>query len=197
MDFMRWRRFAVTSMPSAASWFLRVGLALCFIGHGMVAIGVNEPWLGFFTPFGLDENAGRALMPVIGWLDVVVAVFLVVRPDLSFLPARAWIVWALMWTTITALMRPVTGGDVFDFLVRGTNWGPALALLVPSRFALRAIIVALACVVIGVVGGAPLLPSGGVAHWLEKAGLVALVLALVETLTAAARRKPPTATGAL
>lgn len=190
MDERRWRRFAVPSMPSAASLFLRVGLALCFIGHGMVAIGVNEPWLGFFTPFGLDSNAGRALMPIIGWFDVVVAVFLVVRPDLSFLPARAWIVWALVWTTATALMRPVTGGDLFDFLVRGTNWGPALALLVPARFAVPVLAVSLACVAIGVAGGAPIVPSGGVAHWLEKAGLVALVLALIECMTAT-RPKPP------
>lgn len=177
-------------MPSAASWLLRVGLALCFIGHGFVAIGVNEPWLGFFTPFGIDGNAGRALMPIIGWFDLVVAVFLVVRPELSFLPARAWIIWALVWTTATALMRPVTGGDVFDFLVRGTNWGPALALLVPPRFVPAAIVVALACVAVGVAGGAPLVPSGGVTEWLEKAGLVALVLALVDI--ARSRPKPPT-----
>jgi hypothetical protein len=189
MDGMRWRRFAVPSMPSAASRFLRVGLALCFIGHGLVAVGVNEPWLGFFTPFGIDSNAGRALMPIIGWFDFVVAVFLVVRPELSFLPARAGIIWALVWTTATALMRPATGGDVFDFLVRGSNWGPALALLVTPRFAGLAIVVALACVALGVAGGAPILPDdGGVAQWLEKAGLVALVLALVDIVGASRPR---------
>lgn len=177
-------------MPSAASWILRVGLALCFIGHGLVAIGLHEPWLGFFTPFGIDSNAGRALMPIIGWFDLVVAVFLVLRPELSFLPARAWLIWALVWTTATALMRPATGGAVFDILVRGTNWGPALALLVPPRFALAVIVTALACVALGAAGGAPLLPDGA-AEWLERAGLLALVLAAIVFL-AGKRRKPPT-----
>ena len=179
-------------MPSAASWILRVGLGLCFIGHGLVAIGVHEPWLGFFAPFSIDSSAGRALMPVIGWFDLVVAVFVVVRPELSFLPARAWLVWALVWTIATALMRPATGGDVFDVLVRGTNWGPALALLVAPRFALAVIVTALACVALGVAGGAPLLPEGGVVDWLEKAGLFALVLAAIVFLARKRRKPPPT-----
>jgi hypothetical protein len=178
-------------MPSAASWFLRVGLALCFIGHGLVAIGVNEPWLGFFTPFGIDTEVGRALMPIIGWFDLVVAVFVVVRPELSFLPSRAWLIWALVWTTATALMRPVTGGDGFDFLVRGTNWGVALALLVPPRFVLPVLVAAIACVGIGVAGGAPIISSGGVAEWLESAGLVALPIALVDLILMRARPERP------
>jgi hypothetical protein len=47
-------------------WTLRIGAALCFIGHGAFGIITKEAWVPFFGVVGLGRDAAFALMPVTG-----------------------------------------------------------------------------------------------------------------------------------
>jgi hypothetical protein len=62
-------------------------------------------------------------MPYIGLLDIIVAFTVIIKP------LRIVLIWAVLWAFLTALMRPLTGGSVLDFLERTGNWVCPLALL--------------------------------------------------------------------
>lgn len=110
----------------AATAILRASVALCFLGHGAVALMVHRPWLSFFAPFGISEASARVLLPLVGVLDVVVAALVLLWP------CRALWVWTATWALFTAALRPLCGGELLDVIVRAANWGPPLALLVLS-----------------------------------------------------------------
>jgi hypothetical protein len=117
----------VRSQPLArshfASWILRGAAALVFAGHGALAISVNVAWLPFFAVVGISAETGRALMPLIGLLDVALAVLVMVRP----VPIA--VLWMSIWAFWTALLRPLSGQSLLEFIERGGNWGAPLALL--------------------------------------------------------------------
>ena len=116
---------------STAEWILRLGVFGSFLGHGMFALGVaglKEGWLPYFTSVGISESAGIALLPLIGAMDIVVAILVL------FMPWRIILGWAALWGFITALMRPVAGAPVWDFVERWANWAAPLALLALQGF---------------------------------------------------------------
>ena len=174
-------------MPSAVVWILRIALAACFVGHGALAIEKNPAWLVFYHRFGLSDAFAHATMPWVGALDLAVAALLMLRPSKSLL------VWALAWSICTALLRPLCGGDVFDVLVRASNWGAAVTLLAPRRFVLPSLLVSVAALACGVAGGALHVPGARVWPWLEQAGVLALPLALAGVLYRVAKRREPLA----
>ena len=175
-----------------AAVVLRAALAACFLGHGAVALGVHAPWLSFFALFGIPVEAARALLPLVGVLDVAIAALLLLWP------MRALIFWCLCWTLFTALLRPLASGSVYDVVIRATNWGPPLALLAlsagrPSSVrltslkpgarqvsaAMLALTASLVAIAVGIAGlGSPLPAGQGLWHWLEKAGLLGVPIAL-------------------
>lgn len=104
------------------TWILRIGIAFTFIGHGMFAIGGKPNWLPYLETVGFPQYLAERLIVYIGYLDVVVALFILLKPY------RGIVIWAFIWTLSTALIRPISGEPIWDFVERGANWAAPLAL---------------------------------------------------------------------
>ncbi len=106
-----------------AEWILRVAIAGEFLGHGVFALGVKTSWLAYFAPFGINAELASSLLPLIGILDIVMAILVLVKP------IRIGLLWMAFWGFLTALIRPIAGEPIWDFVERAANWGAPLALL--------------------------------------------------------------------
>lgn len=109
-------------------WILRIGIFGSFLGHGIFALGVKASWIPYLTAVGFSENAASTLLPTIGALDIVVAVMAL------FWPIRLVLMYATIWAFATALIRPVAGEPIWDFVERSANWAAPLALLAIHGF---------------------------------------------------------------
>ena len=104
-------------------WALRVGVAGEFLGHGMLALGGKADWIGWIGDMikVSPEMAGTLLL-AIGAMDILVALVVLLRP------LKPVLLWAAFWGFWTALVRPLVGQPVWDFIERFANWGAPLAL---------------------------------------------------------------------
>ncbi|HJN58648.1 MAG TPA: hypothetical protein QF601_00775 [Dehalococcoidia bacterium] len=102
---------------------LRLGVFGSFLGHGVFALQVKQGWLKYFTAVGLSESLGSTLLPLIGTMDIIVALIAL------FYPIRIVLAWAGVWGLWTALLRPIAGDPIWDFVERWANWAAPLALL--------------------------------------------------------------------
>ncbi|HXK31476.1 MAG TPA: hypothetical protein VJZ94_01915, partial [Candidatus Paceibacterota bacterium] len=59
----------------------------------------------------------------IGVLDVALALLVLLKP------IRLALLWMAFWGFWTALVRPLVGESLWDFVERFANWGAPLALL--------------------------------------------------------------------
>ena len=105
-------------------WVLRIAVAGEFIGHGAFALQGKKDWIGWFAQFGVSD-AGLAvkLLFFIGLLDIALAVLILIKP------IRIALLWMVFWGFWTALLRPLVGMPIWDFIERWANWGAPLALL--------------------------------------------------------------------
>src|SRR3990167_1977470 len=110
--------------PDTTEWILRVGVFGTFLGHGILALGVKQGWIPYFTKIGFEASTATALLPLIGLLDIAVAFTVLLYP------IRIVLMWAAVWGFATALIRPITGEPIWDFVERAANWAAPLALLV-------------------------------------------------------------------
>ncbi|MEK7506751.1 MAG: hypothetical protein AAB585_00560 [Patescibacteria group bacterium] len=104
-------------------WILRVAVAGEFLGHGVFALQGKPAWIGWISQLtnAGPELAGQ-LLQLVGLVDVVIALIILVRPI-------NWILlWAAFWGFWTALVRPIVGEPVWDFIERWANWGAPLTL---------------------------------------------------------------------
>jgi hypothetical protein len=108
---------------SFVSWVLRVGVAGCFIGHGAFGIITKAAWVRYFAGGGVSEPLAWQLMPQVGAMDIAVGVLALLWP------CRALFIWAAIWATWTALLRPFAGEPIWEFLERAGNYGVPFALL--------------------------------------------------------------------
>lgn len=104
-------------------WVLRIAIAGEFIGHGMFALNLKQGWFHYFTDLGISVDQVPTLLILIGIMDLVVALIVLIRP------IRIVLLWAILWATWTALLRPVTGDPIWDLVERFANIGAPLALL--------------------------------------------------------------------
>ncbi len=117
----------------AVEWVLRVAVAGEFLGHGVFALQGKQQWIGWFSIFGISnaETAAQLLF-LVGILDVVLAILILIKP------VRVALLWMAFWGFWTALIRPIVGEPVWDFVERWANWGAPLALLLlrgwPANF---------------------------------------------------------------
>lgn len=106
-----------------AIWALRIGVAGEFLGHGILALQGKADWLGWFAKFGIsDPSTAATLLTLVGVMDVVVALVVL------FKPIKPILLWAVFWGFWTALIRPIVGQPIWDFIERFANWGAPLAL---------------------------------------------------------------------
>jgi len=104
-------------------WILKIGVFGTFLGHGIYAIKVNPAWIPFLTQIGFSNEIAIQIMPFIGVLDVLIAISVLIKP------LRIVLIWAIFWAFLTALMRPIVGYSILDFIERSGNWATPLALL--------------------------------------------------------------------
>ena len=102
----------------------RIGVFGTFLGHGIVALGINSKWIPLITCFGFSEQQAIILMPYIGILDIIVAFFVLI------FPIRIVVFWAFLWAFATALSRPISGLEFVEFVERSANWSLPLVLLI-------------------------------------------------------------------
>lgn len=105
-------------------WVLRIAVAGEFLGHGVFALQGKPQWVEWFSTFGVGDPAVAAqLLFLVGLLDLLVALIVLVRP------VRIVLLWAAVWGFWTALVRPLVGEPIWDFVERFANWGAPLSLL--------------------------------------------------------------------
>ncbi len=109
---------------SIAEWVLRIAVAGEFVGHGVFALQGKKDWVGWIGQLtGVESGTAAGLLFLVGLMDLAVAAIILVKP------IRAVLLWAAFWGFWTALVRPIVGLPVWDFIERWANWGAPLALL--------------------------------------------------------------------
>ena len=89
-------------------WVLRIAVAGEFLGHGVFALQGKEQWIGWVSQLtGMDMESAAMFILWVGVLDIIVALFILIKP------IRIFLLWAVIW----------------DFVERWANWGAPLALL--------------------------------------------------------------------
>ena len=68
--------------PLSVEAILRIGAFGCFVGHGWIAAWKLEygPWSKFTAAAGFTDDEARIIMPLIGWMDLVLGVVTLLRP---------------------------------------------------------------------------------------------------------------------
>jgi hypothetical protein len=107
---------------------LRIAVFGTFLGHGVFAIMQNGSWIPFLTFWGFSHKTALSLMPIIGGIDILVAVITLFKPN------RYILIYAFVWAFLTALMRPMIGSPIWAFVERSANWAAPLALLWFSNY---------------------------------------------------------------
>lgn len=103
---------------------LRIGVGLTFMGHGYLAFMVKPEWIGYLQTVGFDIETAKQIMPMIGVIDFLIAFSALLKPF------RVVILYAFVWAFLTALIRPLSGEPIWEFIERGANWTAPLALWV-------------------------------------------------------------------
>lgn len=114
----------------SAYWALRIGSAMCFIGHGAFGFITKAAWIPYFGVVGIPESLAWKLMPLTGAVDVTAGMAVLFAP--RALPLIYMSVWAL-WT---ALLRPLSGESVFEAVERAGNYGVPFAMLLMTALPL-------------------------------------------------------------
>jgi hypothetical protein len=114
-------------------WVLRITAACCFIGHGSWGVITKEGWLPFFRSQSIPDDIAWKLMPIIGAFDILMAIFLLIKPR------RIVLMWMLVWALWTAILRPIAGAPgTWEFWERAGNYLPPLMLLlIGGAFAMK------------------------------------------------------------
>ena len=104
-------------------WILKIAVAGEFIGHGVFALQQKQGWIKYFEAVGISPENAMTLMPLIGIVDISLAILILIKP------IRIVLLWMAFWGFWTALLRPIAGEPIWDFIERSANWGAPLALL--------------------------------------------------------------------
>ena len=108
---------------------LRIAVAGEFIGHGVFALQGKKQWIDWFSIFGIsDAGTAAQLLFLVGLVDVTLAILILIKP------VRIALLWMAFWGFWTALVRPLVGEPIWDFVERWANWGAPLALLLLIGF---------------------------------------------------------------
>src|SRR4029453_7877044 len=83
----------------------------------------KREWLPFFAVVGISADWAYSLMPLIGAVDIAAGIATL------FVPRRAIVAYMTVWALWTALLRPLSGGSVFEMVERAGNYGVPLAFL--------------------------------------------------------------------
>ena len=111
-------------MDKRIEWVLRIAVAGEFLGHGVLALEGKKQWVGWISQLTTaDTGLATQLLFLIGLSDLIVALFVLLKP------VRIILVWAVFGGFWTAILRPIVGEAIWDFIERFANFGAPLALL--------------------------------------------------------------------
>ena len=110
------------NITSKVEWILRVGVFGTFLGHGLLAININPAWIPYLTILSFTPVQAQLIMPFIGTVDVIVAFWVLFKPN------KYLLIWAFFWALATAVIRPLSGEMLLTFVERAANWAAPLAL---------------------------------------------------------------------
>jgi hypothetical protein len=99
-----------------------------FVGHGAAGLSLKEGWVKYFAVYGFDRQTAFTMMPIVGTVDIGLAI-------LGFVSPRRWaLAWCAFWGLMTACLRPLAGESVWEVLDRAGNYGGPLAFLILAGF---------------------------------------------------------------
>ncbi len=105
-------------------WILKIGVAGEFLGHGVFALQGKADWIKWVGQLtGANADTSATLLTLVGLFDILVAIIVLTKP------IRIFLLWAAFWGFWTALVRPLVGLPIWDFIERFANWSAPLALL--------------------------------------------------------------------
>ncbi len=105
-------------------WVLKIGVAGEFLGHGVFALEGKADWVKWIGQLtGASADTAATLLTIVGLFDILVAIIVLTKP------IRIFLLWAAFWGFWTALVRPLVGQPIWDFVERFANWSAPLALL--------------------------------------------------------------------
>jgi hypothetical protein len=105
-------------------WILRIAVFGTYLGHGVLALQLKPSFLILIEGMsGISGQLAENLLVTIGVIDIITAILAIVYPF------RLLLVWATVWSFLTAIARPFSGEPVWDFIERWANVGAPLALL--------------------------------------------------------------------
>lgn len=125
-----------TNRTRVASWILRIGLATVFMTHGMECLQQNPRFIDLLigsihTLFGvyITEDMAIHIMRIIGWIDVVVALLVLIKPH------KALLAWLCLWAVITAFSRMTSlgSGAYTEVLLRASHILAPVAIWVLTK----------------------------------------------------------------
>lgn len=104
-------------------WILRIGVAGEFLGHGVFAVLSKADWVKWVEQLaGFDTATATMVITIIGVADILLAILVLWKP------IRPVLLWMAFWGFWTALVRPLVGMPIWDFIERFANWAAPLAL---------------------------------------------------------------------
>lgn len=104
-------------------WLLRIGVAGEFLGHGIFALQGKADWIKWTQQLsGMEASTATTFIFIVGLVDVLLAIMVLVKP------VRPILLWMAFWGFWTALVRPLVGMPIWDFVERFANWAAPLAL---------------------------------------------------------------------
>ncbi len=113
---------ATVHNTSKVEWILRIGVFGTFLGHGLLAININPAWIPYLTILSFTPAQAQLIMPIIGAVDVIIALWVLLKPN------KYLLLWAFFWALATAVIRPLSGELLLAFIERSANWAAPLAL---------------------------------------------------------------------
>src|ERR1700760_764574 len=96
---------------------LRLGSAMCFIGHGAFGIITKAVWCNYFAVFGIGHDQAYHLMPILGAVDILMGLIILTYP------VRIIVIWLVIWGLLTAALRPLSGEPFAEMIERAGNYG--------------------------------------------------------------------------
>jgi hypothetical protein len=103
---------------------VRVSLVLLLIGHAGFGVIQNKPMLAQqWATVGVHGVGGMPIVPAAGWLDVALAVAVLVYPSMWILAFIA------VWKISCELLYPISGAPIWEFVERGGSYAAPLLLM--------------------------------------------------------------------
>ena len=94
-----------------------------FFGHGVLALQSKQILVSYITAVGFSYDTAITLLPIVGVMDILLALIILIKP------IRAVLLWMAFLGFWTALLRPIAGEPIWEFIGRFVNIGAPLALL--------------------------------------------------------------------